>query len=524
MSENSVNNPEFKFKIRDFSFNKSDFKENKKEKFLFNYLSESLNFLEKLDMAKESKGVITSEDINIFLANKDVQKNNITESDVINFLNKVEKLNPTEENLAYSKMNFVDENNQPIINKDLKEYFSSETRYDFEFQKDFINQDGTIKKGFEVFDLNNDKKLDNIELNYINQTAVGQKGYNQLNNYLSSLDNLDSSDNVVTKQAKQTLYQNLETEENKKLLSELKNITIKGDFDKKLVTSEIINMFQNGEKSLNFNDICDSTGHLKSGFEMFDLNGDLMLDEKEKAFFSSGGHPISDDNSKLSLKNLVQSIEILDKIGFDKNYCENRADNIVTSDDKKNLYKMISASNEMLDNITELPKELQEKYKNALKNIYLGNYTNSYAFGHAKDNTIAINCKLANTTEISSILIHELTHYLLNKNGMESSTMQEVETFYMEYKLYSEAKKNPDYMKDKKSFYFGIESNAIDMEYMNYADKLKSENPNIPEKELAVKAFVKTHYDYYKNHYMDVKSPEELEKLVKENNKYVYLK
>ena len=102
--------------------------------------------------------------------------------------------------------------------------------------------------------------------------------------------------------------------------------------------------------------------------------------------------------------------------------------------------------------------------------------------------------------------------------------MQEVETFYMEYKLYSEAKKNPDYMKDKMSYRFEIESNAIDMEYMNYADKLKSENPNIPEKELAVKAFVKTHYDYYKNHYMDVKSPEELEKLVKENNKYVYLK
>lgn len=524
MSENGVNNPEFKFKIRDFSFNKSDFKENKKEKFLFNYLSESLNFLEKLDMAKESKGVITSEDINIFLANKDVQKNNITESDVIKFLNKVEKLNPTEENLAYSKMNFVDENNQPIINKDLKEYFSSETRYDFEFPKDFINQDGTIKKGFEVFDLNSDKKLDNLEFDYIYQNTDVQKGYNQLNNYLSSLDNLDGSDNIITKQSKQTLYQNLETEENKKLLNKLKNITIKGDFNKKLVTSEIINMFQNGNANINFDEICDNTGRLKPGFEMFDLNGDFMLDNNEKAFFSSGGHPISDDNSKLSLKNLVQSIEMLDKIGFDKVYCENKADNIVTSDDKKNLYKMISASNEMLENITELPKELQEKYKNALKNIYLGNYTNGYALGHSKDNTIAINCKLANTTEISSILIHELTHYLLNENGMEASTMQEVETFYMEYKLYEHESKNPDYMKDKKSFHFEIESNVIDMNYMNYADKLKSENSNISEKELAVKAFVKTHYDYYKNHYMDVKSPEELEKLVKENNKYVYLK
>ena len=76
MSENGVNNSEFVFKIRDFNFKKTDFKENKKEKFLFNYLS-SNNFLEKLDMAKESKGIITSEDINIFLANKEVQKNNI---------------------------------------------------------------------------------------------------------------------------------------------------------------------------------------------------------------------------------------------------------------------------------------------------------------------------------------------------------------------------------------------------------------------------------------------------------------
>ena len=524
MSENGVNNPEFKFKIRDFSFNKSDFKENKKEKFLFNYLSESLNFLEKLDMAKESKGVITSKDINIFLTNKEVQKNNITEDDVINFLNKLDKLNPTEETLTYSKMNFVDENNQPIINKDLKKYFSSETRYDFEFQKDFINQDGTIKKGFEVFDLNSDKKLDDLELDYIYQNTNVPKGYNQLNNYLSSLDNLDGSDNIITKQAKQTLYQNLETEENKKLLNKLKNITIKGDFDKKLVTSEIINMFQNGNANINFDEICDNTGRLKTGFEMFDLNGDFMLDNNEKAFFSSGGHPISDDNSKLSLKNLVQSIEMLDKIGFDKDYCENKADNIVTTDDKKNLYKMISASNEMLENITELPKELQEKYKNALKNIYLGDYTNSYAFGHTKDNTIAINCELANTTEISSILIHELTHYLLNENGMDASTMQEVETFYMEYKLYEHESKNPDYMKDKKSFHFGIESNVIDMNYMNYVDKLKSENPNISDKELAVKAFINTHYDYYKGHYMDVNSPEDLENLVKQNNKFIYLK
>ena len=302
MSENGVNNPEFKFKIRNFSFNKSDFKENKKEKFLFNYLSESLNFLEKLDMAKESKGIITSEDINIFLTNKEVQKNNITEDDVINFLNKLDKLNPTEETLTYSKMNFVDENNQPIINKDLKKYFSSETRYDFEFQKDFINQDGTIKKGFEVFDLNSDKKLDNLEFDYIYQNTNVPKGYNQLNNYLSSLDNLDGSDNLITKQAKQTLYQNLETEENKKLLNKLKNITIKGDFNKKLVTSEIINMFQNGNANINFDEICDNTGRLKTGFEMFDLNGDFRLDNNEKAFFSSGGHPISDDNSKLSLK------------------------------------------------------------------------------------------------------------------------------------------------------------------------------------------------------------------------------
>ena len=59
---------------------------------------------------------------------------------------------------------------------------------------------------------------------------------------------------------------------------------------------------------------------------------------------------------------------------------------------------------------------------------------------------------------------------------------------------------------------------------MNYADKLKSENSNISDKELAVKAFVNTHYDYYKDHYLDVKSPEDLENLVKQNNKFIYLK
>ena len=86
MSE--INNPKdikFNIKDRNFSLKKNDFKNDSKELFLFDYLTDNKKnkffksddkavSIHMLDQDEGTKGTITSKDIQIFLQDKKVQK------------------------------------------------------------------------------------------------------------------------------------------------------------------------------------------------------------------------------------------------------------------------------------------------------------------------------------------------------------------------------------------------------------------------------------------------------------------
>ena len=194
-----VNNEvKFNIKNRTFNWNKKDYKDNKKEEALFHILTDKF-FKDSFDLSLLDKGdnelnVITLKDIKQFLTNKDVQKKNITEEDVINFLNKMIKLNPTKEEktMDYVEFHYKDENGNPVMTDELKEMFGLEHQY--HDVKDMTDSNKNVKSGLEVFDLNSDGKLDNLENQYIFESGLTYSNINDLNNYLSRLDDSSNDD------------------------------------------------------------------------------------------------------------------------------------------------------------------------------------------------------------------------------------------------------------------------------------------------------------------------------------------
>ena len=129
-----------------------------------------------------------------------------------------------------------------------------------------------------------------------------------------------------------------------------------------------------------------------------------------------------------------------------------------------------------------------------------------YAVGTHTGNIITVDDTISKP-EIASVMAHELTHALLD-NKMPP-LQQEVVTFFMEYKLYSESKKNDaDYFNqiDAPSPN-GMKTVVIDKDYMNFVDNMKKEHPEMSEKDIAVEAFLKYKFEYYNGHYPE-KVPE----------------
>ena len=262
MSE--VNNNEIKFDInnRQFLIRKSDFKESKKEIFLFDYLTNNATnkilksenkrvSLEKLDKENGTEGVITKQDIQIFLQDKKVQKNNITPEDVVNFLGKMIKANPTKEEEAISNLveKYKDENGQTVMTPELKELFGLE--YKSIKHSDFYDKDKNVKKGMEVFDLNGDGKIDKVEEKFLNKN-VGYARPSDLENNLKELDKADTSDGKITKQDKMAMYNKIAQEETKLAHEKLNNINITDETGNKVISEEIKELFANGSDYVSF--------------------------------------------------------------------------------------------------------------------------------------------------------------------------------------------------------------------------------------------------------------------------------
>ena len=515
MTMTEINNEEVKFNIqnRDFSLKKSDFKD-KKELFLFDYLTNnaynkyiksnskqvSINLL---DQEEGTKGTITQKDINIFLENKKVKKKGITQKDLVNFINKMFKLNPTSDEKILNQLSeYKDETGKAIMTPELKKTFGFESN---DIHEKITDVNGNVKEGMEIFDLNNDGKIDSIETEYQSKSGICDfSTIHELNNYMNNL-NKDSSnseklDKIISKNDKQKVYDKTKSELTVINQEKLENSDLKDENGNNIVTAEIKALFKNNGQ-IAFKNIIDNDGNVKKGFELFDLNGDGKIDNQEKGYFSAAGHTTEKPNENVNLSDFLNTLTELDKVGYVESAEDNIENKIITTQDKQSLYKILESSVYMLENIKKFQPELQQDYAKVLKEECLYDSTKKNAVGTHVKNRITIDPTAISKPEIASILIHELTHTLLD-NKM-SQLQQEVVTFFMEYKLYEEAKKNsPDYFQQiDYPLHTGSKTSVINQDYMNFIDNMKKEHPEMSEKDIAVEAFLKYEFESYNGRY-----------------------
>lgn len=193
--------------------------------------------------------------------------------------------------------------------------------------------------------------------------------------------------------------------------------------------------------------LTDKNGRLNDDMLVFDLNGDSILDAREKSYFANGGIISPSSNDSISLKEFTNALRMMDLLNID--------DGKISTTDKKHLYKFIEGAEYMFQTI---PKPLRSEYALALKNIaYLhdGTSSTSNTLGSMNeyDSAIEINLdELKNKQQIASNMLHELTHaicmgYLDHKadpdynivrkeslkDTDDNSLAQEVQTHWAEY-------------------------------------------------------------------------------------------
>lgn len=516
MSE--INNEEIKYNIknRNFSIKKTDFKEDKKEKFLFDYLTNNgYNKFEKSDLKRVSinmldkeqgtRGTITQNDINIFLQDEKVKKKEITQEDLVKFINKMFKLNPTEfEKLQNRVSNYKNEAGETIMTPEIKEVFGLEYK---DISKEIADADGNIKKGMEIFDLNSDGKLDNVEKEYKSNNGIYKRSkLKNLEKYLYSIDKDTSkdgkTDGIISKEDKQKVYDKTKSELLTANREKLEKSEIKDEKGNNVISDEIKNQFKNNEE-IAFKDVVDEAGNVKKGYEIFDLNGDGKIDNKEKGYFSASGHSTDKAGNAVGLTEFLKAMTELDMVGYVKAADNNIENNTVTTQDKKAIHKILDSGVYMLENMKDFPADLQKDYANVLKEQCLYDCKRYASVGTHVGNKITVDTETISKPEIASVVTHELTHALLGDKM--SSLQQEVVTFFMEYKLYKEASKNdPDYFKQVDApGKNGIKTIVIDKDYMDFIDNMKKEHPEMSEKDIAVEAFLKYKFEGYNGIYQE---------------------
>lgn len=521
MSE--INNPKdikFNIKDRNFSLKKNDFKNDSKELFLFDYLTDNKKnkffksddkvvSIHMLDQDEGTKGTITSKDIQIFLQDKKVQKKGITENDMVKFLNKMMKLNPTQEEKTQNELSqkYKYDNGNTVMTDEIKEMFGLERK-----QTIYTDTNGQVKKGLEIFDLNNDGKIDDVEEAFIKSNNVsGYSNINDLKQYIKALDNVNKEDGIITQEDKLKAYKNQTDKIAKEKQDTLNNFAIRDEKGEEVITKEVKELFKGKNGSISFDEITDSNGKVKKGLEVFDLNNDGKLDENEKSYFANGGHSELSKATKLTITDLTNAIEQLDKVGYTGG--GNPKDSEITTQNKQNLHKMLSSSSYMLENLGSFPEGLQDKFAKALKEKHFYETKQKDAIGVNTEDALKIDAEKISKPEIASIMVHELAHTILSdKNHNMDTLQQEVITFYTEYRFYEQAKKNdPDFIKTISAVpKSGIKEIIVDMDYMNFVENLKKNNPKMSEKDLAVEAFLKFKFESYNGRYKAKVTPDEI--------------
>jgi len=359
--------------------------------------------------------------------------------------------------------------------------------------------------------LNNDGKLDNLETSFAQKNKFGYKSnYDDLKKYLSSIDSAGNNpDGIITQEDKQAMYDILLEEYNNSMKSQLENMNITDDFGQNVITEQIKKLFSN-KTEVSIDELTNPDGSIKDGMELFDLNGDGKLDDKEKDYFASGGIPLKTDKTTFSLNDFIETVKKIDRIRYDSGYCRNMENGKITQDDKNVLYRLLDGIYNMVDNIHDLPEETQKYYIDALKIVNIGSYQSKYSVGIQKKNMINFNTDLVkDRNALSGVMIHELTHFVLSNMSDMDALTQEVETFYMEYKLLQSYRKRPGF----KEMDFNYSTGAASRDYVQDIEKLKRQNPDMSERDIAVEVFLKHKYSSYNGSYgYATKTPEEIEK------------
>lgn len=163
------------------------------------------------------------------------------------------------------------------------------------------------------------------------------------------------------------------------------------------------------------------------------------------------------------------------------------------------MHKVLTASYKLLEKINYLPPEIQQKYSEALKEVNFQQFYSKDSFGKYSSDLVKVNMlKAPSVAKLESVLLHELTHHILSNDiNVSDGLMQEVETFYMQYKLYCTNKENNPNDTSSET----LLNNSTIVDYARYADEIKAKDPDISEKKLAIEAFLKTYFEHYNEEY-----------------------
>lgn len=394
---------------------------------------------------------------------------------------------------------FKDDKGNSIMSPELQQKFGE--KRDHTYLEEIRDKDGNVKAGFEVFDLNGDGKIDRYEMNYLKKNNLDYANNRELSVFLQNMDASGKADGVISKKEKMKIYKDEVANFDKEQQTALNSNQVKDSKGNNVVSDNIKSMFSKSEVS--FEEIVDADGKVKAGFEVFDLNGDGKVDDIERKFYSGGGKVTSGDGKTVKIEDFLNTVKLLDKYATDEDL--NRLeDNSVSDNDKKDLYQTLEGVYNMIDNISALPENQRQTYLDAINNVEFIANANPSVGGENYGNAITINNKgLNNVNERTVTLVHELTHFIINRNTKEAPMNQEVETYYAQTKFTRNLKNSPNYDKTKGEVYQNVD-------YMKAFDKKKKEHPEMSEKQLAIETFLDVYYDWYKQSGYKAKTPDEM--------------
>lgn len=424
---------------------------------------------------------------------KELGNRNTTVKDFIkNVIRLAEEKQQTDTKLSEVK-DVVDESTgQKSVTEKIKELFSSGYSGSKISLNNVTNPDNTVKKGFELFDLNGDGKVDNVEKGVFNG-----KTEEEFSEIIQQLDKKGSAESVADgkfdKADKQALYNEKFEQTLPQKIKDLNENQLRDNHNQNLVTDEIKQVFSDGK--ITMDEITDENGQIKDGMQVFDLNGDGKIDNIESGFFERGGNAYVTETETLEIQidSFINALKSLERVSYGKaGYSGNISEN-----EKKAMYKMLESSKLLLKRIEEFSPELQNRYKQALSEVTLTDTASDGVAGLYFGGKIDMNANKYNTENLASTLFHETTHHILTQFGMDSLS-QEVETFYTQYKLHKANKHKPDYNQSENG-----KSYSLKTDYFDIIDNLKKQYPEMSEIEIATEAFIRSEYfdDYVRQYH-----------------------